>query len=209
MARIRRRNVGAEIRTSAEVRVPERVFAVGKIDPRLTNRDVKAVFFHGAQERHLDIQVVLTKCVVDHSRPIPEARFPNHAVAPSEFRRGFQQTPAICSDPAALHLVAIFRNGEFTIDFPSICASSARTLDAKRPPTTTATLSAAQKNFLNIGTSTLSLIRREIKRDVLPFALLYILGQRSEFNPFLQSSPIGRSFARGWDRRKRTLSACQ
>ena len=67
MSRIGRRDAAAQVVASRSIGVPQRIATVGEIDPRLTNRNVPAVHLQRAQERHLDIDVVLVE-LVDHLR---------------------------------------------------------------------------------------------------------------------------------------------
>ena len=110
-AGVRRRDSAAEIFAAVNVRVPERIFAVGEIDSRLTDRAVQPMLFHRAQEGHLDVDIVLTERVIDHvGRPFRRFLFRNNAPAVAEFRRRAPADAGDLANPAALHLIAILRD---------------------------------------------------------------------------------------------------
>ena len=99
--------------------MPKGILAVRKIDPRLTYRDVQTMLLHRAQERHLDVQVVLTERVVDHvGRPFRHVAFGNNPSAISELRRRAPAYAGDLPDPSALHLVAVLFDGNLAVRLP-------------------------------------------------------------------------------------------
>jgi len=110
VAGIRRRDAGAQIIPAGPVRAPERVAAVGKIQTRLPNGNVQAVLFERAQERHLDVEIILAERVVNH-RGLPNRDLVggDDSIPELELRRGAPRHPRDLPDPAGFHLVPVFR----------------------------------------------------------------------------------------------------
>ena len=107
MARVGRSDAVTEILAPRIVGHPQRIAAVGEVDPRLPLRHVQPVLLQRAEERHLHVQVVLAEGVIDERVAERRHLVCGHDLPVASLGGRAPRYADDLPDPAGLHLVAV------------------------------------------------------------------------------------------------------